>query len=399
MSGTSAIPLPSVRPEGRPFDPPDAFRRLRAEEPLRKVSLPDGSALWLVSRDRDARRVLVDRRFGTARTPDLLRPAGPDLEARRVGNLLRLDPPEHTRVRRLLVGAFTPSRIRAMRADLERTVSDALDALERMRPPVDLVAHFTLPVPSLAICALLGVPYADREGFQRRTNTLLDFARPTEQVAAAAAEAHAYMADLVARERERPGDGLLGSLVRDHADTLTDAELIGLANHLLEAGHETVAAMLGLGTFLLLHEPEAADRLRDTEDPAAVADAIEELLRYLSVIPYGLPRTALTDVVIGDHTIAAGDHVVVSLASANRDEAVHDRPDRFDPDRRPTPHLAFGHGTHHCLGAQLARMQLGIAIPALLRRFPALSCAVPPERVRLRASSAVYGVAELPVTW
>ncbi|MGC0417210.1 cytochrome P450 [Embleya sp. AB8] len=398
VSGDSAaVPIPNSRPRDRPFDPPDVFRHLRAADPVTKVPLPDGSSLWLITRDEDARQVLVDRRFTTASTPDLLRPRDADLEARRVGNLLRLDPPEHTRVRRLLVGAFTPSRLRQMRTDIRLLVSDVLETMARLTPPVDLIAHFALPIPSLVICELLGVPYADREGFQRRTGTLLDFAQPTEKVTATAAEAREYMAGLVARERDKPGDGIIGTLVRDHADALTDAELIGLANHLLEAGHETVAAMLGLGTLVLLGDPSAAARLRD--DETAVPNAVEELLRYLTIIPYALPRTALADVPIADTTIAAGDHVVISLASANRDETTHDHPDRFDLDRPSTPHLAFGHGIHHCLGAQLARTQLTIAIPALLRKFPTLHPASSRTDLRFRTSSAVYGVRELPVAW
>jgi cytochrome P450 len=271
--------------------------------------------------------------------------------------------------------------------------------MEQAGPPTDLVAAFALPVPSLVICELLGVPYADREQFQRLSSRSLDFSIPEEQQKQAYMDMLGYMATLVARQRRAPDEAMLGMLVREHGDDLTDAELTGIGNLLLFAGHETTANMVGLGTLLLLEHPEQLALLRDDPAPETVVRAVEELLRYLTVVNHGVTRTATEDVVLGRQRIKAGEHVMVSLPTANRDETVFQEPDRLNLTRKPEPHVAFGHGIHHCLGAPLARMEMRIAFPALLRRFPRLRLAVPVEKLRFREVSLVYGVNELPVAW
>jgi cytochrome P450 len=311
--------------------------------------------------------------------------------------LIGYDPPDHTRLRRLLAPMFTVKRMHQLQPRIKAIVTEHLDAMADQGGPVDLMQAFAQPVPSLVICELLGVPYADRAGFQRRSVAIADLTLDLEERRAVLEESLAYMADLVKRQRADPGDDLLGTLVRDHGDELPDEELINLGNLLLLAGHETTANMLALGTLLLLRQPDQLALLRDR--PAIVDQAVEELMRYLTIVNSALTRTAKRDITIGGTAVKAGDIVVCSLLSANRDQAVADDPDVLDLTRKPTSHVAFGHGIHHCLGAPLARIEMRIAYPALLRRFPALRLAVPFEQIHFHASSAVYGVQTLPVTW
>ncbi|SFN88440.1 Cytochrome P450 [Saccharopolyspora antimicrobica] len=283
------------------------------------------------------------------------------------GNLLGLDAPEHTRLRRMLTSEFTVRRMRRLQPRITEIVEERLDAMAAAGPPADLVADFALPIPSL-ICELLGVPYTDRAEFQERTGRQLDLSLPEEEQAELIRESRACMAGLVARAQAQPGEDMLGMLVREHGDELTTDELVGIAELLLAAGHETTSNMLGLGTLALLRHPGQLALVRD--DPAAVAPAVEELLRYLSIVTAGVTRTALCDVEIDGVPIPAGSTVAVVLATANRDPRSVDDGERLDVTRTAAGHVAFGHGLHHCLGAPLARMEMQIAFPALLRRVP-----------------------------
>jgi cytochrome P450 len=287
--------------------------------------------------------------------------------------------------------------MRRLEPRIVEIVDAALDEMERSGKPADLVSDFALPVPSLVICELLGVPYSDRAEFQHRTSRQLDASLPIEERMALQRESRAYMAGLVAQAQAAPGEDMLGMLVREHGDDLSSAELAGIASLLLIAGHETTSNMLGLGTLALLQHPDQLARMRD--DPARVESAVEELLRWLSIVHSGVPRTTTTEVEIAGHTIPAGEQVVLALPAANRDPALVDDPDRLDISRGAPGHVAFGHGVHHCLGAPLARMEMRIAYPALLRRFPGLALAVPYEEVPFRAYHVVYGLHSLPVTW
>jgi cytochrome P450 len=401
MSKTISTSLPIARGATNPFAPADEFERLRAEEPVVRIPLPGGEFVWLVTRNADVRQVLGDPRFSNkVRSQSLLRPAPgadtPDIRAQQ-GVLIGYDPPEHTRLRRMIAGEFTVRRMRRLLPRVEAIVTDHLDAMEQAGPPVDLVQAFAQPVASLMICELLGVPYADRAAFQRRGRMTLDLTLPEDQSRAVLAETLEYMSDLVAKQRRDPGEELLGMLVREHGTKLTDAELIGVGNVLLLAGHETTANMLSLGTLLLLRNPEQLAMVRD--DPEVVNQAVEELLRYLTIVSTGALRRATEDVTLGSQVIKAGDYVRLSLPSANRDETAYENADQFDVTRKASTHVAFGHGLHHCIGAPLARMQMRIAYPALVRRFPTLSVAVPFEEVRFRTESAIYGLHELPVAW
>jgi cytochrome P450 len=391
-----------------PFDPIPELARLRTEAPVSLVDAPMGPIhfpAWLITRYEDVREVLGDATMfsnsGEAIRDHVAAAVGEEAAARLplVGqvSLIGYDPPDHTRLRRILTPKFTVKRMLRLQPRIETIVAEHLDAMADAGSPIDLVPAFALPVPSLVICELLGVPYADRADFQRRSNAQVDYSIDMESRRAVFEESYGYIADLVRRQRANPADNLLGTLVREHGDELPDKELVELGNLLLLAGHETTANMLALGTLLLLRHPDQLALLRD--DPAIIDQAVEELMRYLSIVHHGATRTATKDVTIGGKSIKAGDAVVCSFPSANRDQAVTDDPDVLDLTRKPTSHVAFGHGIHHCLGAPLARMEMRIAYPALLQRFPELRLAVPFEEIRFRAFSAVYGVQALPVAW
>ena len=358
--------------------------------------------LWVVTDWDDARTVLSDADHFSRGRVDF-----PDLDEARVrkmraGMLLSQDPPEHTRLRRTLTGEFTVKRIRALEPRVAEIVQEHLDRLEAIGSPADLVEHFALAVPSLVICELLGVPYEDRDDFQRRAATSIDFTLPDQVRRRVSDESRDYMLELVDRHRRRPGDDLLSRLVQRHASSRTDEDLIddelaGIGHLLLVAGHETTSNMLALGTLVLLRHPEQLARVRD--DDAAVADAVEELLRYLSVVHTALPRVVTADVEVGGTSLVAGDLVCVSLPAANRDGSLGPDGAVLDVSREPTSHVAFGHGIHHCLGAPLARMEMQIAFPALFRRFPRLKLADETGTAHYRRLTLIYGLQQLQVRW
>jgi cytochrome P450 len=382
------------------FDPAPDLAAMRETERVGRARSPFGFDVRVLTRHDDVREALADAvRFSNtgslrqfAGAPDLDEAA---LQRMRAGNPLLVDPPEHTRLRRMLTPEFTVRRMRRLEPRIHEIVDEHLDAMERKGPPADLIADFALPIPALVICELLGVPYADRTDFQHRTNRLLDMSIPMVERVRLQQESRAYMSELVTRERREPGEAMLGMLVREHGDDLSTDELIGIANILLIAGHETTSNMLGLGTLALLRHPDQLALVRD--DPDAVAPAVEELLRWLSIVHTGVMKVATTDVEIGGTRIAKGETVVCALPAANRDPAAIADPDRLDVTRGELGHLAFGHGVHHCLGAPLARMEMRVAFPALLRRFPGL--AEVPGTAAFRSFHVVYGLTELAVTW
>ncbi|GLW06463.1 cytochrome P450 [Microtetraspora sp. NBRC 13810] len=398
MSETQTVPLYMRRQE---FDPVPELSELREEEGVRRIITPLGVEAWLVTRHSDVRTVLSDpERFSNARSfpprdPGSPPPSEQEIAAMRAGNLLSADPPDHTRLRRLLTPEFTVRRMRRLEPRIVEIVDQHLDAMGRAGSPADLVSSFALPIPSLVICELLGVPYEDRGEFQERTSRVLDVSLPMKERQALQAQSRAYMIDLVAKIKADPGEELLGMLVREHGDDLTDAELAGIGGLLLVAGHETTSNMLSLGTLALLRHPEQLKLLR--EEPDRITGAVEELLRWLSIVHSGMVRTTTTEVELAGHTIGPGELVVAGLATANRDPKLVPDPDALDIGRDAAGHVAFGHGLHHCLGAPLARMEMRIAFPALLRRFPGLRPAAPEPQ--FRAFHFVYGLASFPVAW
>jgi cytochrome P450 len=396
---TQAPPVPLHMRRDR-FDPVEEMTRIREDEGVRELETGYGARAYMVTRYSDVREVLADgSRFSNAgafRPPDDTR-TDAERDRDRAGNLLAYDPPEHSRLRRMLTPEFTVRRMRRLEPRIVEIVEDHLDALARSGPPADLVSGFALPIPSLVICELLGVPYADREEFQDRTGQLLDLSLELDLRRRLARENREYMSALVAQAQADPGEDMLGMLVREHGHDLTTDELIGIGELLLIAGHETTSNMLGLGTLALLRHPEQLALVR--ADPAATAPAIEELLRWISIVHTGVVRTTTTKVEIAGTRIGAGELVFCALPTANRDPALLADPERLDVRRGAPGHLAFGHGVHHCLGAPLARMEMRIAFPALLRRFPQLALAVPYEELSFRAYHFVYGLRALPVTW
>ncbi|MFF0146308.1 cytochrome P450 [Amycolatopsis sulphurea] len=381
-------------------DPVPELHACRARAELSTVDTEFGQPAFLVTRYEDVRAVLGDStRFSNAADFSRRRgaePASPEQLARaRAGNILVQDPPEHTRLRRLLAREFTQARMRDLRPRIEQIVDARLDALAAAGRPADLVTEFAMPIPLLVICELFAVPEADRAEFQARSGRLFDVSLETGSRLAAARENREYMASLAAAALAAPGDDILGRLVRDHPDELTRDELTGIATLVLVAGHETTASMLALGTQALLWHPGQLALVRD--DPAAVRPAVEELLRWLSVVHSATLRLTTAEIRLQNTTVPEGSLVLCSLPAANRDPAYTPDPDRLDIRRGRATHVAFGHGLHHCLGAPLARTQLETALPRLFRRFPGLApVAAEPE---YSPYAVVYGARKLPVTW
>ena len=385
------------------FDPTAELREIRETTGVRTVINAFGMEVYLVTRREDIKDVLSDHeRFSNGRPPGFVLPGVPPVSeeeqaSARAGNLLGLDPPEHQRLRRMLTPEFTIRRMKRLEPRITEIVDQQLDAMENAGPPADLVPNFALPIPSLVICELLGVPYEDREDFQRRTARQLDLSIPIPERLELQRQGREYMRSLVERSRLAPGDDILGMLVGEHGTELTDDELIGIASLLLLAGHETTSNMLGLGTLALLRHPDQLAAVRD--DPDAVRPAIEELLRWLSIVHSAIPRITTTDVEVAGVPIPAGQLVFVSLPSGNRDPGFIDSPEVLDIRRGAPGHLAFGHGVHHCLGAPLARMEMRTAFPALLRRFPTLALAEDFDDVQFRSFHFIYGLKSLEVGW
>ncbi|MFJ9416131.1 cytochrome P450 [Streptomyces sp. NPDC101227] len=403
MSETVAIPhgLPMDRDAG-PFDPPRQITRLREARPVSPMLFPDGHEGWLVTGYDAVRQLLADTRFSSRQDIGVLHmpyetpgmPAMTEPSPQVPGLFIAMDPPDHTRLRRKLTGAFTVKRMKQLEEHIAEITERQLDEMARLAPPVDLVKEFALPVPSLVICELLGVPYEDRETFQVNSAKFMEKDVSLDDKMAAYGAISSYLAELVTSKRAEPGEDILSDLARH--DDLTIEELTGIAFLLLLAGHETTANMLSLGTFALLEHPAQMAALR--ADPDLMPGAVEELLRYLSVADI-FYRYATEDIELGGETIGKGSTVVVSLLAANRDPRRFDDPDTVDVHRKARGHLSFGHGVHQCLGQQLARIEMRAGFDGLLRRFPTLELAVPADEVRLRTDMNIYGVHELPVTW
>ncbi|HEX2283751.1 MAG TPA: cytochrome P450 [Mycobacterium sp.] len=385
------------------FNPTPELREIRESSGVSTFINAFGMEVYLLTRHEDIKQALSDHeRFSNGRPPGFVLPGVPQLSEQeqasaQAGNLLGLDPPEHQRLRRMLTPEFTIRRMKRLEPRIVEIVDQHLDAMEKAGPPVDLVESYALPIPSLVICELLGVPYDDRDDFQQRSARQLDLSIPIAERLELQRQGRTYMGTLVQRARQHPGDDILGMLVREHGDELTDHELIGIASLLLLAGHETTSNMLGLGTLALLRHPDQLAAVRD--DPNAIGPAVEELLRWLSIVHTAIPRITTTDVEVSGVLIPAGELVFLSLPSGNRDPGFIDSPDVLDIRRGAPGHLAFGHGVHHCLGAPLARMEMRIAFPALLRRFPTLALAEPFDDVDFRSFHFIYGLKSLAVTW
>ncbi|WP_432969447.1 cytochrome P450 [Dactylosporangium sp. CA-233914] len=376
------------------------YGELRSTEPVARVAMPYGGECWLVTGYQEARVVFADPRFSRAATvgrEDVARLTPQPLSAR---SLLGMDPPEHTRLRRLVAKAFTLRQVERLRPRAQEIVDGLLDTMEAGGQPADVASTLAWPLPVTVICELLGVPTDDRNRFLAWTEqSLSPSAAGVQDVAAALAELHKYMGELVDARSGEPGDDLLGELIkaRDEGDRLTHPELVEFGVVLLVAGYRTTANQVGNMLFTLLSQPQLWQQLLD--DRTLVPRAVDELLRHIPLtVGTTFPRVATEDVELGGKLIKAGDTVAVHHHVASRDESVFDRGDEIDLGRAHNPHLAFGHGPHHCVGASLARMELGVALDTLLRRFPGLRLAVPADEVPWQ-EGLIRGVKQLPVRW
>ncbi|WP_284742779.1 cytochrome P450 [Amycolatopsis sp. RTGN1] len=393
--------LPMERDAG-PFDPPREITRLRDARPVSPMTFPDGHEGWLVTGYEAVREMMADTRFSSRLDLDVVHvpyetpgmPVATEPSPQLPGMFIAMDPPDHGRLRKRLTGAFTVKRMKQLEEHIAEIVEQQLDHLARLAPPVDLVKEFALPVPSLVICELLGVPYEDRDSFQANSAQFMVRDQTLEEKMGAYIALNTYLSELVTRKRSSPGEDILSDLA-GHED-LTIEELTGAAFLMLIAGHETTANMLSLGTFALLEHPSELASL--AADPSLMPGAVEELLRYLSVADIFF-RYATEDLSLGGETIPKGSTVVVSLLAANRDPQRFPDPDVLDIRRNARGLLSFGHGVHQCLGQQLARIEMRAGFEGLLRRFPTLRLAIPAGEVKLRTDMNIYGVHELPVTW
>ncbi len=375
-------------------DPLPELALAREQEPVRRLTTLFGKGIWLVSGAAEAREVLADSTSWSNDLGQFVSQEGRGA-ADQIGGLGMTDPPLHTELRRYLTPEFTRRRLARLEPRIAEIVEARLDALEEAGPEADLVAEFAFPVPFEVICELLGLPVADRSAFHALGSARFDLTRGGAGVFGAAAQTREFLIEAVARQRQEPGDGLIGALLREHGDELDDVTLGGMADGVFLGGYETSASMLALGAYVLADSPEAMEALRG--DAESVDRVVEELLRHLSVVQIAFLRFARRDVSLGGRRVPAGDCVGVSLLAANRDASLVGETDRFDPTREPTRHLAFGWGMHRCLGAELSRLELRAALSGLARRFPDLSVVGTATSLPWRELSAVYGVDALPV--
>ncbi|WP_328679094.1 cytochrome P450 [Streptomyces sp. NBC_00322] len=381
-------------------DPYAAYARLREAGPVHRITGTDGLPAWLVTRYDDVRQALADPRLSLDKrnaAPGNYRGMAlpPALDA----NLLNMDPPDHTRIRRLVSQAFTPRRIAQLREPIRKTADQLLDAIAP-HGRADLIASYAAPLPITVICDLLGVAPEDRRDFRAWTDALVapDPAEPSRAKEAVGGLLLSFT-QLIARKRAEPADDLLSALiaVRDDEDRLSEDELMSLAFLILFAGYENTVHLIGNATLALLSHPDQLDALR--ADPARLGGAVGELARYDGPAPLAIRRFPVEDITIGGVTIPSGETVLLSLAAAHRDPHRFPEPDRLDIGRDVTGHLALGHGIHYCLGAPLARMETEIALAALLERFPRLELDVPYGELRWRPSIRARGLLALPVRY
>ncbi len=383
-------------------DPVERLEELCGREPVAKLTSFLGMNVWLVTGQAEAKQVLADTTGYSNDIRPLVGRSGSTTDGD-IGGLGFTDPPDHTRLRRLLTPEFTMRRLERLRPRIASIVEGQLDELDRLGGAgggdggdgtVDLVQSFAFPVPFLVICDLLGLPDEDRDTFRELGSARFDVSTGGTGVFGAVSGSRTFLMEATRRQRTDPGPGLIGQIIREHGDEINDFDLAGLADGVFTGGLETSASMLALGTAVLLDHRQDY-RAMGGEDPAVVERTVEELLRYLSVVQIAFPRFPLRDLQVGGHTVRKGDVVVCHLAGANRDARTGEAMDRFDATRQSVSHLAFGHGFHRCVGAELARMELRAAFPALARRFPDLSLAT--DRLDYRDRSIVYGVESLPV--
>ncbi|GAA4107511.1 MULTISPECIES: cytochrome P450 [Streptomyces] len=402
--GDDGAPLAFPFTRKCPLSTPQEYAELRDAGPATKVRLQlSGKEAWLLTRHEDVKRVLGDPAMSSdAKSPGypLQFPVPEEVLQFIKFPFSALDAPEHTVQRRLVIPEFTAHRIQALRPRIQQIVDERIDALLAAGDTADLVKELAAPVPSLLFCEMLGADPADIDYFRRYSEVTMNRESTQEDVTTLYAEMDGFLGRLITEKEKNPGDDLLSRLAaknREEGADLELADLVSIARLLVVAGFDTTANMIGLGTLVLLENPEAADALR--ADPSLSRKAVDELLRFLSIADSATVRVATADIEIGDVTIRAGEGVIASNGAANWDSAVFEDPHVFDIHRDARNHLAFSNGPHQCLGANLARVQLEIVFETLLARIPTLRLAVPVEELSFMHGGHIYGLHELPVTW
>ncbi|CDO89091.1 cytochrome [Mycobacterium triplex] len=389
--------LPVPRAAQCPLAPPAEFADWRDQPGLRRAMF-QGNPIWVVSRYQDIRAALVDPSLSAKTIPDAMMPKDADNKVPVM--FARTDDPEHNRLRRMMTSNFTFRRCESMRPQIQETVDDYLGQMIDSGAPADLVREFALPVPSLVIALLLGVPPEDLGLFQHHTAVGMDHRRSDEERGQAFGAMYVYIEELVERKAREPGDDLISRLITeyvatgqlDHATTAMNSVIM------MQAGHETTANMISLGTVVLLEHPDIFTQLGQTDDPVFIANVVEELMRYLSIVHSQVDRIATEDVMIGGQLVRAGEYVMMSLLAGNWDVDYAENPEIFDVSRNTRGHLGFGYGAHQCIGANLARVEMQVAFATLARRLPGLKLAVSPEELKFKDTN-IYGMKELPVSW
>jgi cytochrome P450 len=381
------------------FDPPSIFDSLREKSPLSRMVYPDGHVGWIVSSYELVREVLSDQRFSHScevghfpvTHQGQVIPTHPLIP----GMFIHMDPPGHTRYRKLLTGEFTARRAARLTAAAEAAAAEQVKVMRELGAPADIVVDFAKPLVLKMLSDLVGLPYEERDRYAHAPALLHDPDAAPEDAAAAYEEAAAFFDELIERRRKRPEDDLLSRLVAE--DGLNTEEIRNIVTLLLFAGYETTESALAVSTFALLHHSDQLAVLR--ADPTKLDVAVEELLRYLTVNQYDTYRTALEDVELRGELVKKGDSITISLPAANRDPAKFECPEKLSIGRDTSGHVAFGFGIHQCLGQNLARVELRAGLSALLEAFPGLRLAVPADDVPLRLKGSVFAVKALPVSW
>ena len=405
-TATDIPEFPMTRAPGCPFDPPPKVLELNATKQLSRVRIWDGSTPWLIHGYDAIRALFTDSRTSV----DDRLPGYPHWNEgmlatvhKRPRSVFTSDAEEHTRFRRMLSKPFTFKRVEGLRPAVQKIADDRVDALLAGPKPGDVVSTVALPIPSLVISEMLGVPYEDADFFQTQAQRGTGRYATEEDTAQGAASLAKYIANLIRAKMQSPSEDLVSDLAeRVNADELSVREATQLALGVLIAGHETTANMISLSIAALLEHPDQLALMRDAEDPKGpkvIATAVEELMRYLSIIQTGQRRIAVEDIEVGGETIRAGEGIILDVAPANWDSRQFPDPDRLDLRRDAGAHVGFGYGRHQCVGQQLARMELQITLPTLFRRIPTLRLAVPVEELPFKHDTLAYGVYELPVTW
>lgn len=392
---------PMERAAACPFAPPPQM--LGHPKGLFRVKIWNGDTPWLITGHEEARTLFADSRISVddriAGFPHWNEHMLATVD-KRPRSVFTSDAEEHTRFRRMLSKPFTFRRVEGLRTAIQKITDECIDEVLAGPQPADLVAKLALPVPTVVISEMLGVPYEDHEFFQEHANAGLARYAAADAMQKGAMSLHQYLVNLVEEKQANPSEDAVSDLAeRVTAGEISVKEAAQLGTGLLIAGHETTANMIGIGILALLENPEQADFLRNAEDPKVIANAVEELMRYLSIIQTGQRRVALEDIEIGGETIRAGDGVIIDLSPANWDAKAYPEPDKLDLSRDASQQLGFGYGRHQCVGQQLARAELQIVFHTLLRRIPTLRLAIPLDEVPFKHDRLAYGVYELPVTW